>query len=62
MRKLSRLFALALFVFAATTTFALPPRCEAGLGVYSPISGEIADCLEGGGEDCMRCWGTVIAQ
>lgn len=30
--------------------------CYAGLAVRSPFTGQLVDCLEGGGEDCLRCY------
>ena len=55
MRKLTKVVALVLLVVAAAFPISAKMACEAGGGVYSPISGEIADCLEGGGDDCLSC-------
>ena len=44
------------------STFGDPDDCVAGAGVYSPVTGELADCLEGGGEDCLVCSGEITVK
>jgi hypothetical protein len=64
MSRLCRIAAIALVLLVSTTTtrhlYAM--ACEPGAGVYSPIDGQIADCLEGGGEDCMNCSATIVVK
>lgn len=47
-------FALVLLLASSTNVFA-QMDCAEGAGVYSPVTGEMADCLEGGGDDCLAC-------
>lgn len=55
MRRLTAFaFALVLLLASSTNGFA-QMDCAEGAGVYSPVTGEMADCLEGGGSDCLSC-------
>jgi hypothetical protein len=59
MTRLIRIAAVVMVLLASTTThLSAEMSCEQGLGVYSPITGQIADCLAGGGDDCLSC--TVV--
>ncbi len=60
-KKLGSGLVLAILTFVVLV--GVPPAeadiiCESGLG-FRGNDGEILDCLEGGGEDCMRCWETI---
>ncbi|HET8772890.1 MAG TPA: hypothetical protein VFP80_03830 [Thermoanaerobaculia bacterium] len=47
-------FAFVLLVAISTNVFA-KMSCADGAAVYSPVTGKLADCLEGGGNDCLSC-------
>lgn len=57
---------LALIAAVALVVFPVPvaaEECVPGLAVYSPIPPyDFADCLEGGGSNCLRCRMIIIVR
>lgn len=53
--KVARIAVLVLFSVASSLHVSADMKCVYGLSVYSPTTGEFADCLEDGGNDCMAC-------
>ncbi len=48
-------FAFALLLLVSSTSVFAKMSCAEGAAVYSPVTGKLADCLEGGGNDCYSC-------
>ena len=61
MRRTLRLLVLLALV-ATSFTNVLAMECTAGTAVRSPITGELVDCLEGGGNSCISCTDIIIVQ
>lgn len=55
MRKVIAFAFAFVFLLASATNVFAKMACSEGAAIYSPVTGKMADCLEGGGSDCLSC-------
>ncbi|HUR80339.1 MAG TPA: hypothetical protein VM733_06215 [Thermoanaerobaculia bacterium] len=54
MRKVTRLFLLLALVLMSAPAFTQPGTCEPG-GIFRDSHGEMIDCIQGYGDNCLAC-------
>jgi len=59
MLKSLRILVLMVISLASVSNV-LGMECTAGAAIRSPISGDLVDCLEGGGDGCLICTETIV--
>lgn len=54
-KRITLVAGLALILAAGAAEISADMRCRPAVVVRSPITGEVVDCIEDGGDNCIAC-------